>query len=166
MPARSTRLPFAAVSRLYARMATAAAASTLVATGLVALPAPDEVEAVVRDKVQAMAADRVEAGWQRTVDTGQPTQMVGFEWQGAEAGAVEVRANGPDGWTEWQLVEGDPAEGPDVDSHERPDRTTAVPVWVGHGVEQVEVRVAEGSLSDLKVHALRSEDPPRTAGIG
>ncbi len=63
-------------------------------------------------------------------------------------------------------LEGDPAEGPDVDSHERHDRTTAGPVWVGHAVEQVEVRVVEGSLPGLKLHALRSEDPPERGGIG
>jgi len=166
MPARSTRFPLAAVRRLYTRMAAAAAASTLVATGPVAMPAADEVEAVVRDKVQAMAADRVEAGWQRTVDTGHPTQMVGFEWQGSEPGALELRVKSRDGWSDWQLVEGDPAEGPDLDSPERHDRTTAGPVWVGRGVDQVEVRVVEGSLSGLKLHALRSEDPPKGAGIG
>ena len=159
MPARSTRFPFAAVRRSYARMATAAAASTLVAPASWQCLPPNEVEAVVRDKVQAMAADRVDPGWQRTVDTGHPTQMVGLEWQGAEPGALELRVNSPDGWSDWQLVEGDPAEGPDVDSPERHDRTTAGPVWVGHGVDQVEVRVAEGSLSGLKLHALRSEDP-------
>ncbi len=166
MPARPTRFSFAAVRRLYTRMATAAAASTLVATGLVALPAPDDVEAVVRDKVQALVEDRAEEGWVRTVDTGQPSEMVGFEWEGAEAGAVEVRAMGDDGWSDWQLVEGDPAEGPDVGSPERHDRTTAGPVWVGRGVDQVQVRVAEGSLSGLKLHALRSEEPSTGGRVG
>ena len=166
MPAPPTFLPFAAVRRLYTRMATAAVASTLVATGLVALPVRSDIRADVRDKVQALVEDRAEAGWLRTVDTGHPTQMVGFEWQGAQAGAVEVRARGPEGWGEWQLVEGDPAEGPDVGSPERHDRTTAGPVWVGQGVDEVQVRVAEGSLKGLKLHALRAEDPPAAGGIG
>ncbi|MGI8807796.1 MAG: peptidoglycan recognition protein family protein [Acidimicrobiales bacterium] len=110
--------------------------------------------------------ERAEVGWLRTVDTGQPSEMVGFEWQGAQAGAVEVRAKGPGGWGDWQLVEGDPAEGPDVDSPERHQRTTAGPVWVGREVDRVEIRVAEGSLRGLKLHALSSEDPPGGAGFG
>lgn len=166
MRARSIRSPFAALRRLSTRMATAAAASTLVATGVVALPARSDLKAAISDKVQTLAAGRAEVGWARTADTGHPTQLVGFEWQGAQAGAVEVRAKGPDGWTDWQLAEGNPAEGPDIGSREYHDRTTAGPVWVGRGVGQVEVRVVEGSLSGLKLHALRSEDPPATTGPG
>jgi hypothetical protein len=163
---RSPRSSIAAARRLLSRMATAAVVSTLVATGLVALPAPSDLKAVISDKVQTLTAGRADAGWLRTADTGHPTELVGFEWQGAQAGAVEVRAKNPDGWTEWQRVEGDPVEGPDVGSPEHHDRTTAGPVWVGQGVGQVQVRVAEGALSDLKLHALRSEDPPAGGGIG
>lgn len=166
MPARSFHNSLAAIRGLCTRMGTAAAACTLVATGLVALPAPTDVTALVSDKVQELVEGRAEVGWLRTVDTGQPSEMVGFEWQGSEPGAVEVRANGPDGWGEWQLVEGDPAEGPDIDSPERHDRTTAGPVWVGRGVDEVQVRVAEGSLAGLKLHALRSKDPPSGADGG
>ncbi len=165
MRARPTPFSFAAARRLYGRMATAAAASTLVATGVVALPAGSDLKAVISDKVQTLAAGRAEVGWSRRAETGHPTQLVGFEWQGSQAGAVEVRAKGPDGWTDWQRMEGDPAEGPDVGSPERHDRTTAGPLWVGRGVGQVEVRVAEGTLSGLKLHALRSEDPP-AGGVG
>ena len=168
MRAPSIRHPLAAVRRLYGRMATAAVATTLVATGVVALPAqtPSDIRARIEDKVQTLTAGRAEVGWLRTADTGHPTQLVGFEWDGLEPGAVEVRAKGPDGWGDWQTVEGDAAEGPDPDSHERQDRTTAGPVWVGREVSQVEVRVAEGSLPGLKLHALRSEDPPLSSGGG
>ena len=162
MRAHPIRIPFAAVRRL----AVLAAVTTLVATGVVAPPARSDLRAAVADKVQTLTAGRAEPGWVRTTDTGHPTQLVGFEWQGAQPGAVEVRAKGPDGWGEWQLVEGDPAEGPDPDSHERQDKTTAGPVWVGSVVEQVEVRVAEGSLPGLKLHALRAQDPPPASGGG
>jgi len=152
--------------RLATRMATVAAAATLVATGVVARPARSEVRAEISDKVQTLAAGRAEVGWLRTVDTGHPTELVGFEWEGARAGAVEVRAKGPDGWTEWERVAGDPAEGPDPGSAERHDRTSAGPVWVGRGVAQVQVRVAEGSLPGLKLHALHAADPPAGGGLG
>ena len=164
MRARSIRISLAAARRLYARVATAAVATTLVLTGLVALPGGGD-PAQISDKVQTLAAGAAEVGWLRTADTGHPTELVGFEWQGAQPGAVEVRANGPEGWTDWQLVEGDPAEGPDVGSPERHDRTTAGPVWVGRGVSQVQVRVVEGSLSRLKLHAIHSEDPPTGGGV-
>ena len=132
MRARSIRFSFAAARRLSTRMAVATVAATLVATGLVALPASSDLRAEIKDKVQTLIEGRAEVGWERTADTGQSTQLVGFEWEGSQAGAVEVRAKGPDGWTDWQLVEGDPTEGPDPDSHERRhDRTTAGPVWVG-----------------------------------
>ncbi|HJV09310.1 MAG TPA: peptidoglycan recognition protein, partial [Acidimicrobiales bacterium] len=152
--------------RLLARAALAAIVATLFATGVVVLPAGSDLRAEISDKVQSLVAGRAEVGWLRTVDTGHPTEMVGFEWQGKRPGAVEVRAKGPDGWTEWERLEGDPAEGPDADSPERRDRTTAGPVWVGRGVGQVQVRVAEGSLPGLKLHALRSEDPPAGGGAG
>ncbi|MDQ6725828.1 MAG: N-acetylmuramoyl-L-alanine amidase, partial [Actinomycetota bacterium] len=166
MFSRSTRSLLATVRRLHARMAVAAVATTLVATGVVALPAPSDLKAEISDKVQTLTSGRAGAGWQRSADTGHPTELVGFEWQGAQAGAVEVRAKGPDGWTDWQRVEGDPAEGPDPGSPEHHDHTTAGPVWVGQGVGQVEVRVAEGTLTKLKLHALRSEDPPAGGGLG
>jgi hypothetical protein len=166
MRARPFQYPIAAPRRLRARLALATIAATLVATGLVALPAGSDLRAEISDKVQALTDGRAEPGWLRTVDTGQPSELVGFEWQGAQAGAVEVRSLGPDGWSEWERVEGEPAEGPDLDSPEHHDRTTAGPVWVGRGVERVQVRVAEGSLARLKIHALRSQEPPAGAGLG
>jgi len=135
-------------------------------TGLVTLPAGGDIRSDIADKVQTLTAGRAEVGWQRTVDTGHPTELVGFEWAGSQPGAVEVRAQGPDGWTEWERLEGDPAEGPDVGSHERHAVTTAGPIWVGRGVGQVQVRVAEGSLQGLKLHALHVEEPPAEGGFG
>jgi hypothetical protein len=166
MRAQPSRPLFTSARRLVARTALLATLLTLLATGIVVVPASSDLKDLVTDKVQSLVAGRAEAGWQRTVDTGHPAEMVGFEWQGARPGAVEVRAKGPDGWSEWERLEGDPAEGPDADSPERRDKTTAGPVWVGRGVGQVQVRVAEGSLPGLKLHALRSEDPPAGGGGG
>jgi len=162
----SIRLPFVAARRLATRIATVGAAATLVATGIVALPARSEIPAGISHKVQTLDAGRAEVGWLRTADTGHPTELIGFEWDGAQAGAVEVRAKGSDGWTGWVRVAGDPAEGPDLGSAERHDRTTAGPVWVGRGVVQVQVRVTEGALSRLRLHALHIEDPPAGGGLG
>ncbi len=106
MPARHFPLSVAPARRVLARMALAVLVATLVATGTVALPAGSDVKAEVVDKIQTLLAGRAEVGWQRTADTGHPTQLVGFEWKGAEAGAVEVRARGPEGWSDWQLAGG------------------------------------------------------------
>src|SRR5215213_9345023 len=105
MPARHFPRSFASSRRVLARLATAVVVATLVATGTVALPAGSDVTAEVADKIQTLAAGRAEVGWQRTAETGHPTQLVGFEWKGAQAGAVEVRARGPEGWSDWQRLE-------------------------------------------------------------
>ncbi|MDQ3145332.1 MAG: N-acetylmuramoyl-L-alanine amidase [Actinomycetota bacterium] len=97
-----------------------------------------------------------EEGWSRTVATPFPTQMVGFTWQGAPTGAVEVRSgSGP-----WYEVEASPDEGPDAGSPEGRAGTAAGPVWLGSGVEDVEVRVAHGELADLSMTAIRSVEAP------
>jgi hypothetical protein len=141
-----------------------AAVATLVVTGVLAPAAPSDRKPVVVDKVQSLSSRQVTRGWNKGTDTGHPTELVGFEWQGNTDGAMEVRAKQKGGWGEWQRVAGDPTEGPDATSKEHHATTTAGPVWVGKGVRQVEVRVADGTLSGLKLHALRSEEPQAAGG--
>ena len=155
--------PLRTLRRLLLRAVPAVTGLSLFATGIVAPSPGSNARAIVADRVQALARETVRPGWARTADTGHPTQLVGFEWEGRQEGAVEVRVRQGGRWSEWQLVEGDPTEGPDEGSHERRGHTTAGPVWVGGGVRQVEVRVAEGDLSGLKLHSIRSEEPPPPA---
>ena len=150
--------------RFLPRAVPAVLAVSLVTTGVVAPSPRTNGRPVVSDRVQALANDTVRPGWSRAADTGHPTQLVGFEWQGRQEGAVELRVRQDGAWSEWQRIEGDPSEGPDEGSRERRARTTAGPVWVGPSARQVEVRVAEGDLSGLKLHALRSEEPPASGG--
>ncbi|MGI9034360.1 MAG: RICIN domain-containing protein [Acidimicrobiales bacterium] len=159
-----TKVPMSTFRRLISRASTAAVAASLVATGLLAPSAPTDSRAVIADKVQTLTQAVANKGWSKAADTGHPTELVGFEWQGNHDGAVEVRARQGKGWTDWQRVEGDPTEGPDPTSKEHHPITTAGPVWVGRGVRQVEVRVAEGALGGLKLHALRSEEPQAASG--
>ena len=88
MRAPSIHSSFAGARRRWVRMAVVSVAFTLVATGLVALPATSDVRSEIADKVQTLIAGRAEVGWSRTAETGHPTELVGFEWHGAEAGAV------------------------------------------------------------------------------
>ena len=140
-----------------------AAAATLVTTGMVAPAQRADPTPPVTDKVQTLATSPVREGWRTSVETGQPTQLVGFEWEGTTQGGVEVRARDGGGWTEWAPVHGDPFEGPDIGSREHRGTNTAGPVWVGKDVRQVEVRVVEGELRNLRLHSLRSE-PKRRKG--
>jgi len=149
---------------LAARLLPVTLVASLFTTGLVTADLVSDAKATVSDKVQALTEGVAEPGFSRAADTGQPTQLVGFEWQGRQAGAIEVRAKHDDGWSDWQRVEGDPAEGPDADSPEHRDHTTAGPVWVGSDIRQVETRVVEGSLTGVKLHALRSENPKAVGG--
>jgi len=159
-----TQVRFRTFRLLLTRLLPVTLVASLFTTGLVTANQATDAKAKVADKVQALTEGVAEPGFSRTADTGQPSQLVGFEWHGRQAGAVEVRAKQGNGWAEWQRLEGDPAEGPDADSPEHHDKTTAGPVWVGKEVTQVEVRVVEGSLTGVKLHALRSEEPKVSGG--
>ncbi|MEA2702423.1 MAG: hypothetical protein QOD63_368 [Actinomycetota bacterium] len=147
-----------------ARAAPLVAGMSLVTTGLV-LPAqrapsvPD-----VKAKAQALADSVVGPGFSRQVETGIEAEMVGFEWAGRTPGAVEVRTRDGDEPGPWVEVHGDPFEGPDVGSPEYSGKTTAGPVWLGSGTKDVEVRVTEGDLPELKLHAIHSETPKEPSG--
>jgi len=139
--------------------------ASLFTTGVVTANQTAAGKATVSDKIQTLTDGVAVPGFSRATETGQPTQLVGFEWKGRHEGAVEVRARQEGGaWSVWRRVEGDPNEGPDADSPEHHDQTTAGPIWVGKDVRHLETRVVEGSLSGVKVHALRSEAPATAAG--
>jgi len=158
------RLPASTLRRVLRRATPVVIGATLMFTGVVA-PAEPDADPILEAREHALAArERALPGFERLVETGLPTELVGFEWEGKTEGAVEVRARHGDEWGPWLLAEGDPDEGPDPDSREFRSRTTAGPVWVGPGVREVEVRVREGELDSLTLHAIRSEDPPRPAG--
>jgi len=89
MRAQPLQHRFAAARRFRNRLALVAAVVTLVATGVVALPARSDLRADISDRIQSLTEGRAEPGWFRTVDTGHPSELVGFEWKGASAGAVE-----------------------------------------------------------------------------
>jgi hypothetical protein len=149
-----------AFQRCASRLLPVAFVATVVSTGLTATVAPPP-RPVVEGQVHALAAGRTGPGWSRQLRTGQPTEMVGVDWQGRHAGAVEVRAKRDGRWGPWQTVDGNPAEGPDNDSIEGRGkaRTAAGPVWVGPGVRDLEVRVTEGQLDALRLHAIHTTEP-------
>ena len=150
------------LQRCASRLLPVAFAATVISTGLTGTVAPAP-RPVVEGQVHTLAVARTGPGWSRELHTGQPAEMVGLDWQGRRAGAVDVRARRDGRWGPWQKVEGDPAEGPDSDSVEgrgqRAQRTTAGPVWVGPGVHDLQVRVAEGQLDALRMHTIHTTEP-------
>lgn len=151
--------------RVLSRLVPLAMAFSMVSTGVV-LSAPEATVPKVEARARALTEGAVGPGFQQAVDTGLDAQMVGFQWEGRTAGSVEVRARQGDQWGEWVEVDGEPLEGPDPGSREdRRGRTSAGPVWLGSKVRSVEVRVAEGQLEGLKLHAIRSPAASSPRGV-
>jgi len=134
---------------------------TLLAAGTVGSPA--RRTAAIEDHGRRLAAGAA-PGWQLPVHVASPAELVGFRWAGATEGAVEMRVRHQGQWSSWLRVEGNPSEGPDRTSPEFRGRTAAGPVWVGSDVHDLEVRVVEGRLSRLELHALHTKSPTRSVG--
>ena len=125
-------------------------------SGVVA-PAPRS-RSLLERRVVTLASTATAHAFDRRVHTEIPIQLVGLEWDGAIEGAVEVRARDGARWTGWTRIEGSPGEGPDADSHEYRPHTTAGPLYVGKGARDLEVRVVEGRLPNLRLHTIRTEE--------
>jgi hypothetical protein len=138
---------------------------TLAATGLVSpLPAPP---ALAEQAVPLVPPGHTPPiGWAKTVTPPIASELVAARWEGSSAGAVDVRVKNAQGWSAWQRLEGNPDEGPDVGSRERRPFTSAGPAWAGRGVEQIQVKVAEGRLPGLRLDVVHSPaDGDRSASI-
>lgn len=142
--------------------------ATLVAfVAVTGLPAPHRAaqpEVEVRDaELLPPGLEAAAPGWTKRVSPPIDAQMVGFTWNGDDEGAVQVRAQLGDGWTPWFDLHAAPDEVPDAGSPEgggsEPGSVAAGPVWLGDGVDDVEVRVEHGKLRDLRLHAIRSVPP-------
>ena len=86
---------------------------------------------------------------------GFPASHLGVRWAGDEEAVVEVRTQGPSGWTAWQPVTvdhdlTDVAGGPVIAGLLRVDRA-----------EKVETRVVSGDARDVEVHAIDTRNGPR-----
>jgi hypothetical protein len=140
---------------------------SLVVTGLVSPAAsPSRTRPIIDSREHLLADHTVTAGFSAQVDPGLPAEAAGFQWNGNKRGTVEVRALVNGQWSDWTQVDGNPTEGPDTRSKEHRATTGAGPVWFGKGVQKFETRVVDGSLDGLKLHAIRSEDPPPDSGLG
>ena len=145
-------------------VATAALALVL-SGGLVAAPnVPGKPK--VAGFTTPLAAGMVGPGWSDVVPTGIGAEMAGFTWTGGAA-TLQVRGYEGSTWTDWVELVGEPDEGPDQGSPEFKDgRVSAGPTWLGHNVSKVEVRVTNGTATNLQLHAIDSEPAPTTGVAG
>ncbi|MEZ5182264.1 MAG: DUF4214 domain-containing protein [Acidimicrobiales bacterium] len=87
------------------------------------------------------------------LDVAEGTQSVGLTWAGPLPATIEVRGRTAGGWTPWQHLDGDPAEGPDEAT-----RTGTPLAWLDpDGVDAVEVRAPSRPLPDLELQAIRAD---------
>ena len=99
-------------------------------------------------------------GWTARVPVAEPSQAVAVSWTGAPAGEVEIRGLSEAGWSEWLHIHGEPDDSPDQQSSELADIAGGLVWFGGDGVTEVEVVVEDGTLSGLKVEAMRYQEPP------
>lgn len=137
------------------RLASAGGGVALILTGVAAPPAAPRAH-VEGTTIRLTAAG---PGWSRVIRMPRPAEVVGFDWEGAAPGGIDLRVWGTGRPGPWTHVEGNPEEGPDLTSLEHRGRTGTAPVWVGSGARRIEVRVVEGRLSGFRLHAVHSEVP-------
>jgi hypothetical protein len=105
-------------------------------------------------------------GWSADLDVDDGTQAVAASWTGAAHGAVQVRGLAADGWTEWTDLAADSADAPGPDAPDASTRDTGGMAWFSsEGVDEVQVRVAQGKLHDLQVQTMRYEEPSAPSGL-
>jgi hypothetical protein len=121
-------------------------------------PAPE----VTTDAVELTApAEPVAPGW--TAEAAVDPELVGIEWQGEGQAAFTIETRDESGvWSPAGTVETQPRdEGPDggsADAANRPAGNVSEPLWVGDHVTGVRVRLDQGAVAGVELHAV--ESPP------
>jgi hypothetical protein len=144
-------------------------AFSAVTTGAIT-PSPRQRPAAESSSKVLTTAGAAGVGWSRTFHTATSTELLAMTWKGGTPADVEFRTKTAQGWSEWSSVTGNPGEGPDKGSPEDKGITAAGPIWVGHGVHDVQVRVPpqtlrsnDQPLAGLQVHALHATSTPARA---
>lgn len=105
-------------------------------------------------------------GWSTEVGVPAGTTMVDLTWAArtGAVGEVEVRTRlAAGGWSAWEHLASEADEAPDGGGN---GRTGVGPVFVGsEGTDRVQVRVASGTLPDVRLDAMRWQAPSAAAPI-
>jgi hypothetical protein len=135
--------------------------------------------AKVESRVVDLAPGPVGPGWSATVALPLPTDQVGFSWSGPPTASISVAPLGPGAASSspWIAVDSDVDAGPGNDPA-RPGGTagqdavaavgvaTAGPVFVGHGVRLLAIRLTQGTVGRLRLHLIHSIRPASPAAGG
>jgi hypothetical protein len=111
-------------------------------------------------------ADHVMASGRRVATPTRPEMLI---IEQLDAGThLALRTRTADGWDDWFDVASDEFEAPDgLPGQEGHDRTAGVgPIWLGNGVEEVELAVLDGELPEVELTKLHLEEPSATADDG
>lgn len=139
--------------RATTRVAALATPLALVMTGLVGPVAKP------RPVIESRTLDVTVSRSATTVTSPLPAEMVGLTWAAGTADAtVDVRAKRGGRWTSWQSVAANPDEGPDTSSHEYSRRVSAGPIWLGHGVRDLEIKLESGASTSVRLTAIHTTD--------
>jgi hypothetical protein len=123
--------------------------------------AGSDVEWFTAEGDRARRADRrqpAQPGWRTTTELPHGTQLVGFDWEGDADVELEIRTSDGTGWEPWTELHPDHGMG---EEGVEPTHPTLGPVWIGNGVERVQLRVAHGTLPELTLHAIEVGEPQR-----
>ena len=132
-------------------------------TAFVGFPEPPPDPVVHRSTVEIADGSLVASATLTTAVTGGP-EVIGLTWPGSAPATVEIRAHDSQGWSNWYVLEGQPAEAPDASSPEWQPTVSAGPAFLGRDITEVELRLVAGSPTGVVLHAIDSE--PVQAGDG
>ncbi|MCU1462337.1 MAG: hypothetical protein JWO37_2412 [Acidimicrobiales bacterium] len=152
-------------ARMAAGATVATLAATLVATGAIAPSPGAPARPRMEGRTSIVRRGPVPAGTMASLHTDIPTEMVGMSWDGPPDAELEVRTREATGaWSAWQAAATDDDIGPDATSKEFRRQSTAGPVWIGENRREIQVRVNQGVVANLRVHTIHSPQAATPAG--
>ncbi len=90
-----------------------------------------------------------------TVHVAGGPELVAVTWSGTPSAEFEVRGHDGAGWGRWLTLEADDA--PDAGESEGQPARSAGPAFLGRDLDQVQLRVTDGTPRDVVLHGIDSE---------
>jgi hypothetical protein len=139
-----------------------------------AVPAPlAPAEAMVKSRSLESAGGSARAvdpeqpaspGYHAVVQNPNGGQLVGLRWSGSPNAVLQIRSRNGDTWSPWLDASADSYGGADRGGKDRVTPGVG-PIWVGHDAQQIEVRVDNGTLSNLRLDSMHFDVAGGAGGI-